>query len=240
MINIVVPMAGMGKRFADVGYKDPKPFIPVKGKIMIERVLNNLNYKDARYILIARKENVVARQEQVEYLKKKYNVIVETVEGLTDGVACAVLKAHRHINNSAPLLLIANSDQIIDASIADFINDCSKRKLDGSILTFPSDHPKWSYAKIDQDGIVTEVREKIVISNKATVGIYFFTQGKDFVDGALDMISEAHKVNHEYYVCPIYNHLIKTGKKIGTFNISWDQMRGTETPEDLEIYSQLI
>ena len=134
-------MAGMGKRFADVGYKDPKPFIPVKGKIMIERVLNNLNYKDARYILIARKEHVEARKEQVEYLKKKYNVIIETVDRLTDGAACTVLKAHRHINNSTPLL-IANSDQIIDASIADFIDDCSKRKLDGSILTFPSDHPK--------------------------------------------------------------------------------------------------
>jgi dTDP-glucose pyrophosphorylase len=239
MINIVIPMAGMGKRFADVGYKDPKPFIPVKGKIMIERVLNNLNYKDARYILIARKEHVEARKEQVEYLKKKYNVIIETVDRLTDGAACTVLKAHRHINNSTPLL-IANSDQIIDASIADFIDDCSKRKLDGSILTFPSDHPKWSYAKIGQDGIVTEVREKVVISNKATVGIYLFTQGKDFVDGALDMISQADKVNHEYYVCPIYNHLIKIGKKIGTFDISESQMHGTGTPEDLDIYSQLI
>ena len=232
-------MAGMGKRFADVGYPDPKPFIPVKGKIMIERVLNNLHYKDARYILIARKEHVEARKDQVEYLKKKYNVVIEEVDRVTDGAACTVLKAHRHINNDIPLL-IANSDQIVDVSIADFIDDCSKRNLDGSILTFPSNHPKWSYAKIDSNGIVTEVREKVVISNKATVGIYLFDQGKDFIDGALDMISQADKVNHEYYVCPIYNHLIKTGKKIGTFDISEDQMHGTGTPEDLEIYSKLI
>ncbi len=232
-------MAGMGKRFADVGYPDPKPFIPVKGKIMIERVLNNLHYKNARYILIARKEHIEARKDQVEYLKKKYNVIIESVDRVTDGAACTVLKAHRHINNDTPLL-IANSDQIIDASIADFIDDCAKRNLDGSILTFPSDHPKWSYAKTDQNGIVTEVREKVVISNKATVGIYLFSQGKYFVDGALDMISQADKVNHEYYVCPVYNHLIKTGKKIGIFDISEDQMHGTGTPEDLEIYSKLI
>lgn len=232
-------MAGMGKRFADVGYQDPKPFIPVKGKIMVERVLNNLHYKNARYILIARKEHVEARKDQVDYLKKKYNVIIETVDKITDGAACTVLKVHRYINNDAPLL-IANSDQIIDASIADFIDDCLKRNLDGSILTFPNNHPKWSYAKTNQDGLVTEVREKVVISNKATVGIYFFKQGKDFVNGALDMISEADKVNHEYYVCPIYNHLIKVGKKIGIFDISETQMHGTGTPEDLEIYAKLI
>lgn len=232
-------MAGMGKRFADVGYLDPKPFIPVKGKIMIERVLNNLHYKNARYILIARKEHVEARRDQVEYLQKKYNVIIEVVDRVTDGAACTVLKAHRHINNETPLL-IANSDQIVDASIADFIDDCARRNLDGSILTFPSDHPKWSYAKTDENGLVTEVREKVVISNKATVGIYLFSQGKDFVDGALDMISQADKVSHEYYVCPIYNHLIKTGKKIGIFDISEDQMHGTGTPEDLELYSKLI
>jgi NDP-sugar pyrophosphorylase family protein len=239
MINIVIPMAGMGKRFADVGFPDPKPFIPVKGQIMIERVLNNLHYKDARYILIARKEHVEARRDQVEYLKSKYNVIIEEVERVTDGAACTVLKAHRHINNDEPLL-IANSDQIVDASIADFIDDCAKRKLDGSILTFPSDHPKWSYAKTDQDGIVTEVKEKVVISNKATVGIYLFSKGRDFVDGALDMIAEADKFNHEYYVCPIYNHLAKINKKVGIYDIQENQMHGTGTPEDLENYLKMI
>lgn len=232
-------MAGMGKRFSDVGFKDPKPFIPVKGQIMIERVLNNLHYKNARYILIARKEHIEARREQVEYLKNKYNIFVEEVERVTDGAACTVLKAHRHINNDAPLL-IANSDQIVDVGIADFIDDCLTRKLDGSILTFPSDHPKWSYARTNQDGIVTEVKEKLVISNKATVGIYLFSKGRDFVDGALDMISQADKFNHEYYVCPVYNHLVKVDKKIGIYDIRVDQMHGTGTPEDLDLYSKLI
>lgn len=232
-------MAGMGKRFADVGYKDPKPFIPVKGKLMIERVLDNLKHPDARYILIARKEHLENRGSDISRLKQEYNVVIEEVDRLTDGAACTVLRAHRHINNQTPLL-IANSDQIIDVSIGDFITDCSKRKLDGSIMTFPSNHTKWSYAKTDNDGIVTEVKEKVVISNNATVGIYLFSQGRDFVNGALDMISIGEKVNHEYYVCPVYNHLIKDGKKIGVFDILESQMHGTGTPEDLKNYEKLI
>ena len=232
-------MAGMGKRFADVGYADPKPFIFVKGKMMIERVLDNLNYKDATYILIARKEHVEGRIKDIEHLKKKYNVIIEVVDKVTDGAACTVLKTHKHINNDTPLL-IANSDQIIDVNIKDFIDDCIKRNLDGSILTFPSDNSKWSYARTDDKGLVVEVREKVVISNKATVGIYFFSQGKDFIDGTLDMISNADKVNHEYYVCPVYNHLIKNNKKIGIFDIEISQMHGVGTPEDLRSYELLI
>lgn len=232
-------MAGMGRRFAEVGYKDPKPFIQVKGKMMIERVLDNLNYKDVRYILIARKEHFQNRSADIEKLQKKYNVTIELVDKLTDGAACTVLKSHRHINNETPLL-IANSDQIVDINIGNFINDCLKRKLDGSILTFPSNHPKWSYAKTDEQKLVTEVKEKVVISNNATVGIYFFSKGKYFIDSTIDMIASGDKVNHEYYVCPAYNYLIKDGKKIGIFNIEEDRMHGTGTPEDLKVYEQLI
>lgn len=232
-------MAGMGKRFADVGYKDPKPFISVKGKIMIERVLDNLKCENARYILIARKEHIQNRDADILRLSQKFNIVVETVDRLTDGAACTVLRAHRHINNDDPLL-IANSDQIIDISIKSFIEDCANRGLDGSIMTFPSDHPKWSYAKINEFGLVEEVREKIVISNHATVGVYFYSKGKDFVNGALDMISCSDKVNHEYYVCPVYNYLIQERKKIGIYSIAEDQMHGTGTPEDLKLYEELI
>lgn len=239
MINIVIPMAGMGSRFLDAGYKDPKPFIDVKGKMMIERVLDNLHYQDAKFILIARKEHFENRQDDIKKIKNNYNVDIEIVDKLTDGAACTVLKAHRHINNDKPLL-IANSDQIVDTSISDYINDCLDKKLDGSILTFQSDHPKWSYAKLDENKMVTEVREKVVISKHATVGIYFYSKGKDFVNATLDMISMADKFNHEYYVCPAYNHMIKEGKKISIYEIEEDKMHGTGTPEDLQIYKSII
>ena len=237
MINIVIPMAGMGSRFAKDGYLKPKPFIDVAGLPMIERVIKNLSMPNANYILIARKEHLEQEKETVEYLKEKYDAIFIAIDKLTEGTACTVLFARALINNDFPLL-IANSDQIVDMQIADFIFDCENRKLDGSILCFLDKelNPKWSFAKTNANGMVTEVKEKEVISNNATVGIYLFNKGKDFVNGTMDMIINNDRVNNEFYTCPVYNYCIKENKKIGIFNIDFAAMHGIGTPEDLTKY----
>ena len=87
-------------------------------------------------------------------------------------------------------MLIANSDQIVDMNIADYINDSDNRNLDGSVLCFEDNDTKWSYAKLDGKGLITEIREKEVISEHATVGIYYFKKGSDFVENAIDMFVE--------------------------------------------------
>lgn len=241
MINIVIPMAGQGSRFAKAGYEKPKPFIDVDGKPMIVRVLENLAYPNARYILIARKEHMDKEAALVAQIEKKFNAVFIPLDKLTEGTVCTVLYARKYINNEEPLL-IANSDQIVDMNIGDFIDDCRKRNLDGSILTFIDKHsdPKWSFAKLDENGLVTEVQEKVVISEYATVGIYLYSQGKDFVNASIDMIIENDRVNNEFYTCPTYNYAIKEGAKIGVFNIEFEQMHGIGTPEDLNIYLNLI
>ena len=241
MINIVIPMAGQGSRFAKAGYEKPKPFIDVDRKPMIVRVLENLAYPDARYILIARKEHMEKEAELVAQIEKEFNVIFIPIDKLTEGTACTVLYARKYINNEEPLL-IANSDQIVDMNIADFIDDCKNRNLDGSILTFIDEHrdPKWSFAKLDKNNLVTEVKEKVVISEFATVGIYLYAKGKDFVNASVDMIIENDRVNNEFYTCPTYNYVIKEGSKIGVYNIKFEQMHGIGTPEDLNIYLKKI
>lgn len=240
-VNIVIPMAGAGSRFVKAGYKDPKPFIDVAGKTMIERVLENLYYPNARYILIARKEHLEARINLAGEIKKKYNVEFVTVDKLTEGTVCTVLHARKLINNDKPLI-IANSDQIVDIDFKDFVDDCLNRKLDGSILTFldRENNPKWSFAKTDEYGVVTEVKEKQLISNRATVGIYMWNKGSDFIDSSIDMIARNERVNNEFYTCPTYNYLIENGKKIGIYDIEFEQMHGTGTPEDLDIYLEIL
>jgi len=237
MINIVIPMAGEGSRFAKAGYDKPKPFIDVDGKPMIVRVLENLSYPDARYILIARKEHMDKEKELVKQIEDEFNAIFIPIDKLTEGTACTVLYARKYINNDEPLL-IANSDQIVDMEIADFIDDCSQRGLDGSILTFIDEHkdPKWSFAKIDENNLVTEVKEKVVISKYATVGIYLYSKGRDFVDATIDMIIENERVSGEFYTCPTYNYAIKDDAKIGIYNIDFTQMHGIGTPDDLNLY----
>ena len=241
MVNIVIPMAGQGSRFSKAGYEKPKPFIDVDGKPMIVRVLENLAYPDARYILVARKEHMEKEAELVKQIEKEFNAIFIPIDKLTGGTACTVLYARKYINNDEPLL-IANSDQIVDMSIADFIDDCSNRKLDGSILTFIDEYkdPKWSFAKLDENNFVTEVKEKVVISEFATVGIYLYSKGKEFVDASIDMIIENDRVNNEFYTCPTYNYAIKEGSKIGIYNIEFEQMHGIGTPDDLNIYLKVI
>jgi dTDP-glucose pyrophosphorylase len=180
---------------------------------------------------------MAAEAQLVEKIQNQFNVIFVAIDNITEGSACSVLFAHKYINNEQPLL-IANSDQIIDIRIAEFISDCQQRNLDGSILTFIDNNldPKWSYAKLDDDQLVSEVQEKKPISNFATVGIYLFQQGHYFVDAAIEMIIKQDRVNNEYYTCPAYNYIIQSGKKIGIYNIPVEKMHGIGTPTDFEKY----
>lgn len=242
MINIVIPMAGLGSRFASAGYEKPKPFIDVLGIPMIERVIMNLKIDNARFILIARKEHLEKESQIVNKLKEKYsNIIFIGIDKLTEGTACTLLYAKKYIDSNLPLL-IANSDQIVDIKINDFVTHCLNKNFDGSILTFddPERNPKWSFAKTDNLGLVVEVREKVPISSEATVGIYFFSKGSDFVDAAIQMFIENDRVNNEFYTCPTYNYLIQKGKKIVTYKIKQEFMHGIGIPEDLNLYIEFI
>ena len=237
MINIVIPMAGAGSRFVKAGYKTPKPFIDVLGKPMICHVLDNLNMPNAKFILLVRQEHYESEPETIQWIKLHYNVEYVLVDKLTEGAACTVLYAHRLINNDTPLL-IANSDQIVDMNVADYIADSDNRHLDGSILCFTDEtmNPSYSFAKVDEHGIVEEVREKQPISTHATVGIYYYAKGCSFVNGAVDMVVHNDRVNNEFYVAPVYNYAIAQGEKFGIYDIEFSQMHGTGTPADLDKY----
>lgn len=240
-INIVIPMAGLGSRFSEAGYEKPKPFIDVGGQPMIERVLENLHTSNARYILLVRDEHIKNYSSYINSIKKNYNSVIVPVTHLTKGTACTVLLAKKYILNQDPLV-IANSDQIVDIRFNNFIEDALKRNLDGSILSFIDKemNPKWSFAKVDKNDIVIEVKEKEAISNIATVGIYYFKRGSDFVEGATKMIARRDTVNGEYYTCPTYNYLIQNQLKIGIYNIHQNQMNGIGTPKDLKKYLKKI
>lgn len=237
-INILIPMAGLGSRFSQAGFSKPKPFIDVHGMPMIERVMNNINIPNAHYILVAQESHLSTESEYIISLKKNFNITVVPVNGLTEGTACTILFARHLINDQTPLL-IANSDQIVDISLAKFVEDCDLRSFDGSILCFEDleKNPKWSFARINEtNGLVCEVKEKVPISTLATVGIYYFKMGSDFVDNAITMIIKNDRVNGEFYTCPVYNYLIERGKKITSFIIRQNEMHGLGTPEDLSIY----
>lgn len=234
-------MAGRGSRFAENGYTLPKPLIDINGKHMIEIVINNLKPScEHRFIFICQSEHV-----EKYYLDRVFSNACEKYEiiginGITDGAAITVLKAKYFIDNSSPLM-IANSDQWVDLDINKYLTDMEERKLDGTMLTMKANNPKWSYAKIDVDGMVSEVVEKKVISNEATVGIYNFAKGSDFCKFADYMIEKNIRSNGEFYVAPVFTFMANHGNKIGIYNIGEEAngMYGLGIPDDLELFLSL-
>lgn len=233
-MNIIIPMAGAGSRFEQAGYSFPKPLIDVRGKPMIQAVVDSLNI-NGNYIFIVQKSHYEKYSLQYTLNLIAPNCKIIQVEGLTEGAACTTLLAKELINNEKPLL-IANSDQYLDWDSNQFMYSMIAHGIDGGILTFDSKHPKWSYAKINSNGYVTEVAEKKPISNHATVGVYYFNQGKNYVKAAEQMISKNIRTNGEFYVCPVYNECILNKEKIKIFNIDSDSMWGLGTPEDLDYF----
>ena len=232
-LNVLIPMAGAGSRFAKAGYTFPKPLIDVNGAPMIQRVVENLGL-DANYIF------VVQREHLEEYnLDTMLNLIapgctVAIVDEMTEGAACTALIAEYFIDNEEPLFF-ANSDQYVEWEPVEFMYKMQETQADGGIVTFKATHPKWSFAEIDKaTSLVTQVAEKNPISDNATVGYYYWKHGSDFVKYAKQMIDKDIRVNNEFYVCPVFNEAIKDGKKIHTYEAK--AMWGLGTPEDLEHY----
>lgn len=230
--NILVPMAGAGSRFATAGYTFPKPLIEVVNKPMIQVVAENLGI-EAHFIYIVQKEHY--DKYNLKYLLNLLtpNCTIVRVSELTEGAACTTLLAKEYIDNDKHLL-IANSDQFMEWDANRFYYTVEDEGVDGAILCFESTHPKWSYAKVDEDGHVTEVAEKKPISNEATVGIYYWNKGSDYVKYAEEMIEKDIRVNGEFYVCPVYNEAIADDKKVKTYGI--ERMWGLGTPEDLNYF----
>ena len=238
-INIVVPMAGEGSRFVKAGYKDPKPFIPVGGKPMIRWVLDNMLPKEpipVKFHLIMREKHITDYSLACLFDAMPLNVSFEIypTKDLTEGAACSVLLAKHMIDSENPLVIV-NSDQFLEWNSDAFYKSLLNPTYNGCILTFlqpDTSDTKWSYASVNNDGLVTEVAEKKWISPFATVGLYGWAKGSDFVRYANQMIEKNIRTNGEFYVCPVYNEAIAEGQKIRVSLCKG--MWGLGIPEDLE------
>jgi NDP-sugar pyrophosphorylase family protein len=236
MLNIVIPMAGRGSRFRAAGYHDAKPLIPVLGKPMIELVIDNLRPRSThRFVFLCLDEHVERYGLGRRLATMAPGSEIVAVRSVTEGAACTVLLARRWIDGSDPLM-IANCDQWVDVAIDDYLARMDGYGLDGLIMTMRAEDPKWSFVRFDAQGEPCEVVEKKVVSDEATVGIYNFRRGAEFVAGADAMIAKGLRVNGEFYVAPVYNELLARGRKIGVYNVGRVDagMHGLGTPADLE------
>lgn len=234
-VNIVIPMAGAGSRFAKVWYDLPKPLIDVKWKMMFEWAAESFDFLKTGYkiqfIFVVLKEHVVDYKIDTIIEEKYPGSTVIVIDEITRGQAETVLKAKEYIN-SYEKLIIYNADTYSNYSLEDFpIGDTS---IEGIIPCFDSDDARYSYAKLDEYGYVSEVAEKIVISNHATNGLYYFKLWKDFVYLAEQMIKRNELSGGEFYVGPLYTDLINAWKRVKICDVKENWVIGT--PDELDYF----
>jgi 3,4-dihydroxy-2-butanone 4-phosphate synthase len=230
-MNILIPMAGAGTRFKEVGYRLPKPLIDVSGKPMVQRVIENLNI-DGKYIFVVRQEH--CDKYSINTLLKKLvpNCEIVVTNSLTEGQACSALLASKYIDDSEPLLIV-NVDNYFVWDTENFLHVVQNPGIKGAIFTFKdsSGNANWSYARVDKDENVLEIAEKRVISDNALAGAFYWRRGSDFVEYTNQMINENKRVNNEFYIAPVFNEIIKDGKTIKNYTI--DDMKSMGSPLEL-------
>jgi len=235
-IQLVIPMAGLGTRFSRAGYTTPKPYLPIGKYSMIEVVVNNLmDRKVSKLVLIANQE--ASRNSKLKEVFRFHEVDLSIVEldHTTDGPATTCILAKEEVDPEKGLV-IANSDQYLDTDMSQQYAQWEKAEVDGVIWGMEDSDPKWSYVSMIEEGFANEVREKKVISNIATCGVYGFTRASDFFL-AYDMMKEANdRTNGELYVAPSYNYLIQQNRRIQVNNLGTTSqiMHGLGIPEDYE------
>ena len=230
MINVVIPMAGRGQRFVESGYDKPKPMIDVVGVPMIKRVIDSLTSKhsECNFIFIALKEHLDNGLQ--EFLEQQGTII--PLDIVTEGAACTTLMALPYINNTTPLV-IANCDQYLEWDFDDFLEQSKDR--DGSLVVFNSTNPHHSYAKVKK-GKVVEVAEKVVISDRACAGIYYFRHGNEYIESVVMMIAKNIRTNNEFYIAPAYNELIAGLGDVSVYEVDVNKKHMLGTPYELEIF----
>jgi len=241
MLNILMPMAVRSSFFDEKEYPFPAPLIEVNGKSVIECALEN--YKAIKepkkfIFVVSRADCSKFHIDSVLELLTDGNCEIVRLHGETKGAACSCLMAIKHINNSDQLI-IANGDQIIDESVSGILRHFNK-SYDAGVVCFETVHPRWSYVRLDENGLIIEAAEKRPLSNNAIAGFYYFKHGSEFVSAAARSIKKDANVNGLYYVAPTLNELVLTGKKLGVYKIPNDKYHTLYSPQKIKEYETLL
>ena len=234
MSTIVIPMAGAGTRFASAGYKLPKYLIKKDNKTLLELSLSGLPLDSIdRVVFVALQEHVEEYDLVDKYLRNLMapdKFILSTILSPTDGQAQTVLAAREHINPNSDLI-IYNIDTVYRSSNQAALLGDVNRKHDGIIGVHLHGGNNWSFARVDSQGFVVETAEKRRISRYASTGFYHFTKASDFLSVADEHVSNNLRSSNEFYVAPLYNDMIRSGRKFVIDIV--DQFVPLGTPQEL-------
>ncbi len=238
-LQILIPMAGAGSRFANAGFTTPKPLIDVDGMAMFLKAISSIEQIPAEkeFLFVIRQEHVLTQKLDKLIKKALKTAKVIVIPELTRGAAETALAAKEYLDKEAGLIVMdcdlwfnsKSYNKMVEESLSD------TAEHHGGLLTFEADNPRYSYAKFDKNHIVTQTAEKVVISNHAITGAYFFSTAKEFIQAAEKLLQQPlTEKMPEYYISFLYNIIINEGKKIKAAFV--DEFASFGTPEELEAY----
>jgi NDP-sugar pyrophosphorylase family protein len=228
-INIVIPMAGEGKRFINAGYTTPKPLLDIDGKPIIQHIIDSMKVPNAQFVFIVRKDHCDEHQIDKKLLEIDPSAKIIIINEITQGAICTVLLAKELFDDDNPVI-IKDCDQIPNWAPDHFFKFVKRKNADGAIVNIHTDLPHFSFSRVNSYGKITETAEKSVISNHGSVGIYYFAKGSELIKYANQMIEKNLRVNNEFYTCPVYNQYIQDGKLILHYPIA--ELFQFNTPEE--------
>lgn len=233
-MNIIIGMAGAGSRFADSGYTMPKPLCRVGNTTMIQKAVDSLGI-DGHYIFVVQHEHMIRYDWLEQHLASlARQVTIVRLDELTDGAACSLLHAKKYIDNDEPLISI-NSDQVLHWDSKPFVRKCEEQPNVSWVMTYPHTNIKHSFVRVNNKGHIIEAAEKVAISDKASVGLYHWSAGSLFVEGAEEMIANNDRHNNEFYLAPVYNYTCKNNI-VKPYEVQATNFSPVGTPADLATY----
>jgi dTDP-glucose pyrophosphorylase len=238
MINIVIPLAAGKFDTENENFLYPLPLIDIRGKALIEYLLENLNgiEEEKKFIFIVKETD--CKQYHLDSMLNQLveNSIIVKLKNQTKGAVCSVLYAIDELDKNEELIIV-NSDQVIDINYNLILE--SLRTADGGLITFDAVHPRWSFARLMDDKVV-ETAEKNPISNHAIAGFYYFKKAADFITGAFNVIKFDENYNGNYYTSSVYNQLILEGKNILTVNIPKEKYHSFYSPQKIREFEEFL
>lgn len=231
-MNILILAAG-DPAFSTGDGQYPLCLTELDGVPLLERIVTLCQELPVDRMIFALRKEDVARYhlDNIVGLLQPGAVALK-VEGHTPGAACSALLASGYIQSEKELLIIS-ANELVDADFKAIVDGFRARQLDAGCVTFPSMHPRYSYVRVNDDGLVVEATEKNPISRHATAGFYWFAKGTEFVIAAKNMIRKDAHVNGVFYICPSFNELILMQKRIGVHAIEAKKYHPLKTERQL-------
>jgi dTDP-glucose pyrophosphorylase len=234
-MNIIMGLCGEGSRFKNVGHVLPKYLIVYHGAPMIYHAVETIKIPGRIHFVV--REDHLHEHKHLEKLLLGLGHEIIVCKGKTQGAAESLLLAKSHIQNLNNPMISVNCDQYLSWHPFNLVDEMQRNPETSYIVTYNETSPKCSYVR-EKNNHIVEVREKKVISNDATIGIYHWAHTRDFFQDAESMIADNHRENGEYYIAPVYNYSISRGLDVRKFAIDNTQFWPVGTPDDYSHFLQ--